>query len=433
MPETLENLTLSESELEACRPTGSRQSAKRRAFCPFHGSDKQRSLSVDTRTGRFSCFACGAWGYLDWAREQYQRDRTPSLRSVAPSGRRSAGSQLRRPPPAPPGPAPELGDALRDYQAALPGSPGETYLRERGIPLELAQAYGLGYAAPGRWAHRSADGRPLRDWPVGRVVIPHTNPAGEVVNLYGRAVGDAPKELRHDHLPGAKGYFNAPALLDDGEPLAVCEGAFDALALLAAGAPRAVAIFGVDGWRWEWARTAPALLFALDRDETGQSTWPELARQARLRGKRVLFLPEQAYGGCKDVAEAWQTGRLELGDWETLDAGERPQAPTAPPVTDAGRDWARDPRPELEHDGAAWGALLALAYAEDGRDPAGVFGVLHGLRCCGAGLAQDERGRYRLGPGEIPPAEYRELREEWLRPRLQAVRALLARLERAAI
>ena len=27
-------------------------------------------------------------------------------------------------------------------------------------------------------------------------------PAGNVVNLYGRAVGDAPKKTRHDHLPG---------------------------------------------------------------------------------------------------------------------------------------------------------------------------------------------------------------------------------------
>ena len=70
------------------------------------------------------------------------------------------------------------------------------------------------------------------------MVFPHTTPDGRLVNLYGRAVGTAdqvPKAERHDHLPGAKGYFNAAALQATAEPLWVCEGAFDALALLAVG------------------------------------------------------------------------------------------------------------------------------------------------------------------------------------------------------
>src|SRR5882762_1021493 len=49
------------------------------------------------------------------------------------------------------------------------------------------------------------------------------------------------------------------------EPLWVCEGAFDALALVAAGVRRVVAIFGVQGWRWDWAREVRELVFALDR------------------------------------------------------------------------------------------------------------------------------------------------------------------------
>jgi hypothetical protein len=89
------------------------------------------------------------------------------------------------------------------------------------------------------------------------VVFPHTTPEGHLVNLYGRAVGpteQVPKATRHDHLPGVKGYFNATALQAGAGPLWVCEGAFDALALLAAGIPRVVAIFGVQGWRWDWVR-----------------------------------------------------------------------------------------------------------------------------------------------------------------------------------
>ena len=121
-----------------------------------------------------------------------------------------------------------------------------------------------------------------------------------------------PKAQRHDHLPGAKGYFNATALQAGLAPLWVCEGAFDALALLAAGVPRVVAIFGVQGWRWDWAREVRALVFALDADAAGQQQWRQLARQAALRGKQVAVLPAAAYGGYKDVNEAWAAGVLAV-------------------------------------------------------------------------------------------------------------------------
>ena len=165
----------------------------------------------------------------------------------------------------------------------------------------------MGYAAPGTWPHAA------RDWRGGRVVFPHTTPAGCVVNLYGRAVGTAeevPKTKRHDHLPGTKGYFNAAALHAGDGPLWVCEGTFDALALLAASVPRVVAIFGVQGWRWDWAREVRELVFALDADAAGQQQWRTLAREAALRGKRVAVLEPAAYGGYKDVSAAWAAGVL---------------------------------------------------------------------------------------------------------------------------
>jgi hypothetical protein len=93
----------------------------------------------------------------------------------------------------------------------------------------------------------------------------------------------------------------------------VCEGAFDALALCAAGVARVVAIFGVQGWRWDWVREVRELVFALDADAAGQQQWHQLARQAALRGKRVAVLPTAAYGGYKDVSDAWATGVLAVG------------------------------------------------------------------------------------------------------------------------
>ncbi len=326
-----ENLTLSEAELAACKPIVGEGSHVLRALCPFHGSDRQRSLRVQVHSGRFVCFACGAWGYMETARVQWREEqerqaafRRPPARQQRGPHRRQAPSPLPRPPAAaarkhsaaPPAPrvsAPvrsDLAQQLVAFQGALPGSRGDTYLHQRGIPLALAQQCGVGYAAPGRWPHAA------RDWHGGRVVFPHTTSDGCLVNLYGRAVGTAeqvPKAKRHDHLPGAKGYFNATALQAGAGPLWVCEGAFDALALLAAGVPRVVAIFGVQGWRWDWGREVRELVFALDADPAGQQQWRQLARQAALRGKQVAVLSPEAYGGQKDVSAAWAVGVLAVG------------------------------------------------------------------------------------------------------------------------
>ena len=147
------------------------------------------------------------------------------------------------------------------------------------------------------------------------MVFPHTTPEGCLINLYGRAVGtdvEVPKTRRHDHLPGLKGYFNAAALHATDGPLWICEGGFDALALLAAGVPRVVALFGVQGWRWDWVRPVRHLVFALDADTAGQQQWHLLARQAVLRGKQVAVLPATAYGGHKDASAAWAAGQLTV-------------------------------------------------------------------------------------------------------------------------
>ena len=299
-----ENLTLTEADLAACHPIVGEGGHVLRALCPFHGSDCQRSLRVQLHSGRFVCFACGAWGYLAEARERWREEQQRQAAFRRPAARRQR-QQSQRPqaqppttvlrpassPPVPREPAParpDLTQQLTAFQAALPGSCGAAYLQQRGMPLVLAQQLGVGSAAPGTWPHAA------REWRGGRVVFPHTTPDGRLVNLYGRAVGTAeqvPKAKRHDHLPGAKGYFNATALQAGAGPLWVCEGAFDALALRAAGVPRVVAIFGVQGWRWDWVRGVREVVFALDTDAAGQLQWRALARQAALRGSPLSQWP----------------------------------------------------------------------------------------------------------------------------------------------
>ncbi len=312
----LENLTLAESDLE--QPIRGEGGKALRAKCPYHGSDHQRSLRVNLETGHFKCHACQAWGYLDSHRKQSQATRLgdhPRNLHVLP---------MQSPPRPSPLPRPDLAARLAEYQTALPGSPAAAYLEKRAIPLALAQGLAAGYAASGSWLGR--------EWRQGRLVFPHTTPEGEIVNLYGRAIGDVPaqyKHLKHDHLPGAKGYVNAQALREGEGPLALTEGVFDLLALLAAGHTRALAIFGLDGWRWDWAKDAGELILALDNDEAGRRAAGDLARSARLRGKRVALLEPEAYAGAKDIAEAWAAGSFRLGAWPEPEAHQTRQEATS--------------------------------------------------------------------------------------------------------
>jgi hypothetical protein len=450
-----DNLTLTWAELNACHPIRGENGHSLRAFCPIHGGDHQRSLRIDLSTGRFNCYACGAWGYTEEAREEWRKqhhttsskkspqlsvhtDKTtsPSLSSSSSSSKESKSTapklsvlkdpvSVRTDRKANLVPVrDDLTEILQNYQKALPGGWGEEYLRQRGIPLKLALQYGAGYAASGCWVHSA------RDWKWGRVTFPHTDPSGKLINFYGRAVGitdKVPKEYRHDHLPGGKGYFNAGALHEGDEPVFVCEGVFDALSLIAAGYTRTVAIIGVNGWRWEWMRNVPKLVFALDADETGQRAWKGLAREAVFRGKQVEFLPPKAYGGCKDVNEAWVAGKLclELTSPEILSTEPSRESELSSQNVHSTQRAIYDPRPDLATDSHLWEQLLEYASRLAETE---IFGALHGLRCCGVQIAL--RGSYLiLVPGELSPEEYVTLWNDCLSRRGKVVDGLLAQVK----
>ncbi len=303
------NLTLTAAQLAECSPVGGCRIV--RAYCPIHGSDHTRSLRVNLETGHFRCFQCGAWGYMEEARGRRKEDRA---RGGSPAARATPAS---RTPPTQPSPVrPDLEALVAGFAAALPGSPGEEYLARRRITARVARGCRIGYATRERWA---AVGRRT---PHGRIVVPHTSPDGTLVSLYGRAVetaGPVPKGARHDHLAGNKGFFNAAALRRP--RVWICEGAFDALSLIARGVGAACAIFGVEGWRWEWAGVVREMVFAFDLDAAG-ARWKAIARDARLRGIAVEVLDASCYGGSKDVAAAWADGVLTLPDGPELIAIE---------------------------------------------------------------------------------------------------------------
>jgi hypothetical protein len=140
-----ENLTLTEADLAACRPIVGEGGHVLRALCPFHGSDRQRSLRVQVHSGRFVCFACGSWGYMDTARAQWREEQQRQATFRRPPTRRQPMPQHRQPLPPPPRPPaaaarqrsahplasrapapgqPDLAQHLAAFQAALLGSRG---------------------------------------------------------------------------------------------------------------------------------------------------------------------------------------------------------------------------------------------------------------------------------------------------------------------
>lgn len=335
----VDGLTMEELESYPGNDRPGTSGEKKRYYCPIHGGDRQRSFELRPNGG-WKCYACGAWGFLVEAREEYLRNMRVDRFYGGKFGRKNGGGILTpsRPlkarrsenrgqsggvnkPSAIEPAAADLDEKMARFREALiPGSLAARYLEWRGISLETAKRFGLGYAAYGEWPHYNKKGKPVRQWKYGRLVVPHTDPGGRIINLYGRAIGgdDVPKEVRHSHLRGPRGVFNAPAMAAD--TVFITEGAFDALALIEAGYPTAVAVFGINGLRLEWLK-AKTVVFAMDQDEAG-AEWRKMAARVRMMGKKVYWIEPAAYQREKDLAAAW-------AKYRALPIGEIPE-PTKP-------------------------------------------------------------------------------------------------------
>jgi hypothetical protein len=166
-----------------------------RAFCPIHGSDHQRSLSVDADSGWGYCHCCHATVLV----EEYAPDVAETVRrhgkqvSDCLSGvphvaalRRASASPRPHPRPSAVRPQwqraegaalcatwPLMRDALADARV-------RAYLDERAIPPEVAAAQGLGYLSRAAWQEApvpDAQRDLLARW-IGRVVFPLGSPDG---------------------------------------------------------------------------------------------------------------------------------------------------------------------------------------------------------------------------------------------------------------
>jgi hypothetical protein len=306
------------------------------ARCPFH-EDRSPSFSVSGPKGFYHCYGCGehgdavafvmkhdGMGFADAVRQVAAEAGVPVPNEPAgtrPARRMPKSVRLERLPADRDEPvaAPESVVAfMREAQDRIGDPAAVAYLERRGIPLAVAQRFGLGFATGG-----------FRGLPDGiddagevkvcgfdgpRIVAPHMTPDGELVNVYGRRI-DGRDVLKHRHLGfGPAGLFNAEAVRGSDGALWIAEGVFDAISLALAGVERPVAIFGLGRMRWGWISPAQReIVLAVDTDAAAGAAADRFLREATMRGHIVSRLTAEEMGGHKDANEAHVAGALAIG------------------------------------------------------------------------------------------------------------------------
>jgi len=322
-----------------------------RAYCSIHGSDHQRSLSIQRASGWGHCFACQAtvlveeWNpsvatHLLHAREQQGSYAFPPS-FVFRTERLPLAQQpmlLHVPPQVPQWQQDERHALLalqRQFSSALLTSErARIYLEERGIPLSIALRAGVGYLAPAIVARLSnAGSRSLvRRWST-RMLFPLTSPHGQ--GYIGRSLWrwqPGMHEQLHKRIleqlnsprrwikTNPAGWFCSP--FDQfAEHIILVEGAFDRLTLLAAGfAPNEVVALAGTALKIEWIPPqVRTVVLALDGDEGGREATHRLTAQLTDEGFGVKICPPPQDRWGKDWNERWQRiGEVSVASlWET--------------------------------------------------------------------------------------------------------------------
>jgi DNA primase catalytic core len=287
--------------------------------CPFH-DDRTPSLVVTPAKNLWHCLgACQAGGsVVDWVmategvsfRHAVELLRVDAEVLTAPvEGKPPARSSVVKlpPPVAAEAEAAELlGQAVGFYHATLKESPeAQAYLAKRGLDdAETVETFRLGYANrtlgyrlpdKQRVAGRELRGRLQRlgilrpsghEHFNGSLVVPITDAAGRVVEVYGRKIRD---DLRkgtpaHLYLPGPhRGVLNLAALQASAE-IIVCEAVIDALTFWRHGFRHVTTAFGIEGFGPDLldamrVHGTRRVLIAYDRDPAGDKAAARLADQ----------------------------------------------------------------------------------------------------------------------------------------------------------
>jgi len=321
------------------RPAGRSHKAR----CPFH-REKTPSFHVSHERQLFHCFGCGAGGDVFTFLMKHEGLSFPEALELLA---RRAGISL---PERGGASAPDRGRiiaalrlAVRYYRGKLKGRAGtgaRQYLEGRGVPVELLDAYYVGFAPAGGQAFLDyarkeftaevlvqagllgqSEGR-LYDRFRDRIAIPILSVAGEPIGFGARAMRPnvEPKYLNSPETVvyrKSRVLFGLPqareAIREQGRALVV-EGYFDVLGLARAGIRYAVAPCGT-AWTPEHVRLllryTRSPVFVFDGDAAGeQAAWRALEVTLPLHPDvGVVALP--AGQDPDDLVRQGQTGRLE--------------------------------------------------------------------------------------------------------------------------
>ena len=319
-----------------------------RAYCPIHGGDHQRSLSIDASSGWGFCHCCHATVLLQnhstpysYSGSQQKRRQHCGLPRDAPHPLPGAEHRTSFPPRPPlfhvhasitvPRWQQEEVAALTAlaplmHRALSASRRVQAYLHERGIPLALAQACGISYLSRTVWEQAILPVKQktlLQRW-IGRLIFPLYSPEGQGYigrTLLGwepgmdenahKALLDRPRAPRRWIKTNPAGWFGfeEPGCL--ARELVLVEGGFDRLVLLAAGLPAnaVVALVGTaarPGWLAQFAPQVQRVVLALDADDSGLAAMERLAGAFRQAGLQVARCPPPHDGWGKDWSERWR-------------------------------------------------------------------------------------------------------------------------------
>lgn len=334
--------------VEACGIKLRRKGSEFFGLCPFH-EDHEPSLAVSATKQYWCCHgACSSNGkrvggdVIEFARRLWGVSFPEALRRLGSTAATEAPAASSRPPlrlagaPArprrearPPRPG-LLAQVVAFYhQTLLSSVPAKEYLIARGITdPTLIAALPIGYT-DGSILERAPEGSETyevlkalgvlteggRELLLGCVVVPMRDLAGNVVDLYGRAID----RKQHLYLTGPKrGLVNASCAATC-EELIIAESVFDALSFLEAGIPNAVPMYGANGWTPDHDALLEKhriwrVIFALDPDKAGRNAVAALTPQLEARGIEVrsVELPAKdpnellVREGREGFAETWK-------------------------------------------------------------------------------------------------------------------------------
>jgi DNA primase catalytic core len=358
-------------------------------LCPFH-DDRNPSLVITPAKNLWHCLgACNAGGTaIDWvmrangvsfrhAVELLREDYLPL--AAVPIQPVKHGTVRKLPPPV----ARDADDrelllqVVSYYNETLKQSPeAMKYLESRGLKSpEIIDRFRLGFAnrtlgyrlpAKNRAAGAEMRGR-LQTLGIlresghehfnGSLVIPVFNPAGDVMEMYGRKITPNLREgtPNHLYLPGEHaGVWNEEALAVSKE-IILCEALIDALTFWVAGFRNVTASYGVNGFTADHRAAfekygTERVYIAYDRDEAGEKAAAALAEELMQMGIecfRVLFPKEMdANAYALKVTPAAKSLGVLLNKAQWLGKGQRPEPRVLEPVIVA--EPVIEPEPDAE-------------------------------------------------------------------------------------